>query len=303
MTREVSRVHRRRVVVYPRSDGQGPRSEPRRTTATAWRVLATVVSPLAVVTALLFYYGWDRTKVEAEDLGYDSSLLDFSVQDYVLRSINVLFVPLMLVLLLAVLLHWMHTRFVAPRTVAQGARPPLRRTNAVLISAGVVLIPLGVLLAVVAPAAGGLAISAALAATVVSALYGDALRRRVRRPRAFPGSFRVLLVVVLALSTFWATEQMARIMGDQYANQIEADPASLVGVTVYSAKRLDLNVPGVVESAVSLPDSAYPFRYDGLRLLQRSGGRYFLISQQWDPHRRLVIMLQDNDQMRLEFFR
>ena len=46
-------------------------------------------------------------------------------------------------------------------------------------------------------------------------------------------------------------------------------------------------------------DGGYPFRYDGLRLLQVTEGRYYLISLcQATPR---VVILDPGDEMRLEF--
>src|SRR5919107_503424 len=57
------------------------------------RTALSVVSPLAAGTVLLFYFGWVRTKYEAAALGYDSKILEFTTADYVLRSVNVLSLP------------------------------------------------------------------------------------------------------------------------------------------------------------------------------------------------------------------
>jgi hypothetical protein len=77
------------------------------------RTALGVVSPLAAGTVLLFYFGWVRTKYEAAALGYDWKILEFTTSDYVLRSVNVLSLPLvaLLVLMLAVLI--LHRRLIA----------------------------------------------------------------------------------------------------------------------------------------------------------------------------------------------
>ena len=45
-------------------------------------------------------------------------------------------------------------------------------------------------------------------------------------------------------------------------------------MTVYSPKGLEIHVQGVVETELGNPEPAYRYRYDGLRLVQRSGDRY-----------------------------
>lgn len=69
-------------------------------------------SPIALVTALLFYFGWVRTRFQARALGYEPVVLDLSVQDYLLKSINVLFLPLILFVLGVLVLHANHRRLV-----------------------------------------------------------------------------------------------------------------------------------------------------------------------------------------------
>jgi len=71
------------------------------------RLIATIGSPIAIATGLLFYFGWVRASVQAKQLGYDTAILDWSVQDHILRSILVLFIPLMLLIALMLLLTWL----------------------------------------------------------------------------------------------------------------------------------------------------------------------------------------------------
>jgi hypothetical protein len=59
--------------------------------ASTLRLVATVGSPIAIATGLLFYFGWVRASVQARALGYDTTILDWTIQDYILRSINVLY--------------------------------------------------------------------------------------------------------------------------------------------------------------------------------------------------------------------
>lgn len=80
----------------------------------ALRLVATVGSPIAITTGLLFYFGWVRASVQARQLGYDVAILDWSVQDYILRSVLVLFIPLMALVALMLLLIWVHQRLVLP---------------------------------------------------------------------------------------------------------------------------------------------------------------------------------------------
>ena len=68
---------------------------------------------------------------------------------------------------------------------------------------------------------------------------------------------------------------------------------------VYSDQRLRVGVAEEVLGDAGAPDA---FRYTGLKLLLRSGGRYFLLPVDWaaDPR---TIVLPDSSGQRLEFVR
>jgi hypothetical protein len=108
-----------------------------------------------------------------------------------------------------------------------------------------------------------------------------------------------LIGVVVFLSVFWATKDLARALGRGQARTLERSLARQPGATVYSERRLYL--PGVHEAALS--GGGYRFRYTGLRLLVRSGGRYLLIPDGWTHARGVALVLSDDDSMRVEFTR
>jgi hypothetical protein len=74
-------------------------------------------------------------------------------------------------------------------------------------------------------------------------------------------------------------------------------------VVVYSPAHLHVDAPGAREEPLPPDQSAYKFRYVGLRLLEHTGGHYFLISDDWSPRYGVVVMLADDDPVRLEFVR
>jgi len=62
-----------------------------------WRLATIVASQTALLTAVLFYFGWARTSTTFAYFGVDVSLLGFSTSDYLLRSVNSAFRPLLFV--------------------------------------------------------------------------------------------------------------------------------------------------------------------------------------------------------------
>ena len=108
-----------------------------------------------------------------------------------------------------------------------------------------------------------------------------------------------LIGVVVFLSVFWATKELAQALGRGQAEQLERSLPAQPGAIVYSDRRLYL--PGVSESALS--GGGYRFRYTGLRLLVRSAGKYLLIPEGWSRESGVVVLLNDDDSMRVEFTR
>jgi hypothetical protein len=282
----------------PRADRPAA-SPPVRGVGDALRLVATVGSPIAIATGLLFYFGWVRASVQAQQLGYDTAILDWSVQDYILRSILVLFIPLMALTALMLLLLWLHHRLVLPM-VGSGRLATLPRW---LRGSWLLWALVAVGLWSLAASLSGAVIASAVTLALLCTLYGDRLEQRLTGRRALSAAATALILVLLAFAVFWDVERLANAVGEGYAAQITANPRRLLAVTIYSPKSLEIEVPGVVETALGSDASAYRYRYDGLRLVQRSGDRYLLMSEHWEPRTSRIIVLRDNDTIRLEFAR
>ncbi len=250
---------------------------------------------IAVVTALLYYFGWVRTRYQARELGYDASVMDLTITDYVLKSLNVLFLPLTALLIGTVILHAMHRRFVRPQPMSPARCTVALRVARILGWSWVLW--LGVAAALLVSPVRGYALPFSLSLGVICAMYARALRRQVTGIDPWPMTTQVVVLVLLAVGAFWVTERVARTMGEAFAAEFVANPRQLSAVTIYSAKDLQIDTPGVDEMALSSPDSQYLFRYTGLRLLERSGDKYFFITAQ--PGR--VIVIRENDNLRMEF--
>src|SRR5215212_5734140 len=101
---QMSSARRRR----PRSEGQVDRDSQTGRFEQAVQRIGLVAAPLTLITALLFYIGWARTDQVYEYFGVDLSFVALSNEDYVLRSIDGIYIPLGVILVLAfcgLLLH------------------------------------------------------------------------------------------------------------------------------------------------------------------------------------------------------
>jgi len=267
-----------------------------------WKALASIGSPVALGTALLFYFGWVRSNVQADRLGYDISIAGYSTSDYVVRSINVLFVPFVVLVLLALGAWPAHER-VLRRLESRTVEGRARIVNAIQRASWLWII--GGVLALSGPHSLRLvAIPVALTFTVLTRRYARALAVRLdvaadTRTR----QTRALGWILLGILVFWNTERLALLVGEGYADRIAADPSHLVGVTIFSAKDLQITAPGVLMSRCTAPTTAYSYRYEGLRLLQRSSEGYVLLNQEWNPETGRVILVSAAMGVRLEFHR
>ena len=64
------------------------------------RLAVTVLGPITIVTALLYYYSYVTTYAQYAYFGVNVELLNYSSADYVLRSPASLFAPLLVLLVL-----------------------------------------------------------------------------------------------------------------------------------------------------------------------------------------------------------
>jgi hypothetical protein len=283
----------------------------------ALSVLTTLGPPLTIVTALMFYFGWARSDTQARYMGLDVSLFGFSTQDYVLQSINTLYLPLLVIV--ALTLGWLSLHQRVDRALGRPAsRPTLRTAGRAALGAGLLAAAGAVLAAtlyrdrVLAPLIIPLVLAAGTAAAAYGGWLAGAAGAEPHPPRpaspAWQRALRALLVgSVITLALFWEVSNYAAVVGRGYALQIAASVSTLPRATAFSATPLGIQAPGVREERLSAgPNAARDmlrYRTTGLRFLVRSGGRIFLLHDGWTPQRGTVVVLPDNEQVRWQFSR
>ncbi|WP_160320109.1 hypothetical protein [Rhodococcus rhodochrous] len=87
---------------------------------------------------------------------------------------------------------------------------------------------------------------------------------------------------------------------DGQIEQIEQFPAQ-PSVSVCSAQSLGLSAPGVIELDCKDADAAYPFRYDGLKLILPSGDQYLLLPVEWSRDTGVAFLLPRSEAIRTDF--
>src|ERR1700712_5651890 len=124
----------------------------------SFRVLAGFVAPVTILTALFLYFGYVWTDSFYEYFGVDAATLQYSPQDYMLRSVGaILLISLAFVwaqpTILALVLRHRHTAWV-------------RIGRRVLVGVGILLVGMGVALVLIPAAGAGDSMAAPLSVAV-----------------------------------------------------------------------------------------------------------------------------------------
>lgn len=285
--------------------------EPAAGLAQLARILGAVVAPTTLLTSVLFYFGWMHAYHFFDYFGVNSTVLGLTTQDYLMRALDGLFVPMTVVAVVGLLVLWGHAVL---RARLADQVPPWMGTVAVPGLAAV-----GLLLA-----AGGLASVLAAGETLLDGyLYDTAaplslavgvlvltyavgwwrLLKGVRTRVVWAAVAEWAAVFVLVgLSLFWAAANYSRAVGYGRAAEQVRTLASQPAVALYSHQRLSLQAPGVRELRCRDPEAAYRFRYDGLKLVLHAGSQYVFLPAEWTRRDGVAILLAANDALRLEFF-
>ena len=272
------------------------------------KILGGIVAPSTLVTALLYYFGWLFAYWFFRYFGVDSTVLGLTPVDYVMRSVDVLFIPMTVTAGIALLAFWGNAVLRA-RLIA-GSRPAALRVL------GPAFAGCGLFLAIVGFASifGETFLDRYVAAAPLSLAIGVGIAEysiRVRRlmmtgGRAMPEwaviSEWAVVFALVGLSLFGAATSYARVVGNAKASHFAANLAWDPSVLVYSERSLSLHAPGVREVRCRDADAAYRYRYDGLTLMLESSDQYLFVPYSWRPDTGAAILIPRSDSLRLEFY-
>lgn len=280
-------------------------------TGSVWSHVLGYVSvigpPATVVTALVFYFGWARAKAQAEWMGLHVNLFGYTTRDFALLSISALYLPLLLLVALAML--WVGLDRLLRRRIDRGAagRWATALPRAALLGAGA-LIGLMVVLLFAERVYSPLYAPYLVTAGVLVAAWAVRIRRCAaavegpRRPAEQQAVEATLLLVLVALLLFWGTSNFAEARGRGLAEDLEVNLPWLPRAQVYSQEPLGLDVPGVTTRELGTAEAPL-YRYDGLRLLTVSGERYFFLHEGWSVEEGTVVVLPDDASLRVQYGR
>jgi len=277
---------------------------------------ASVVAPITIISALLFYFGYVSSRAQYAYFGIDVDAIGLSTQDYVMRSPQPLLVPLLVLVMIAVALVALHLWVTAwlGRARPERARIVTHRAlyiGLVILAAGITLIILYPVLAdwpyynlvtpiIVAVGAGVVAYSWRLVSRLPP--QPDALPSPAGSP-ALRRMGLVLLCVLVAATLFWSTATIAQWSGRGLARQDARHLDDLPRVILDTKERLYITDPFIKETA--LPPSegqTFRYRYRNLRLLIQGKDRMFFVPDAWSASdSTLVVPLDDSVRVRFQF--
>jgi len=286
---------------------------------------ASVVAPLSVLSALLFYFGYASSRAQYEYFGLDVDTIGLSTQDYVMRSPQPLLMPLLVLTLLGILVAATHVAICRRIAVAvadadhkaddagdAGAAGSRRRLERIRRRGG------GLVFAGGAALAGGVGLlfsyavlrewapyplvtALLLALGAAMAAYGLRIQALAGRRERFRGA-DLSIYLLLAASVFWATATLAQWSGRGSAEYAAAHMDRLPSVILDTRERLFLTSPNVTETVLQ-PSSGQTFhyRYRRLRLLIQGRDRLFLVPESWSASNSTLVVPTNDGSVRLQF--
>jgi hypothetical protein len=270
-----------------------------------------VVAPTTLLTALLFYFGRLHATGYFRYFGVNFTALDLTVQDYLIRSADGSFIPLTIAAGAALIAFWLHR--LLTELVNQPARHRLMtRLTPLVTLAGIVLVAIALTALfdrtrfIAYPELGGLCLAGGVLLLTCAVRLMAFLLNPVRGASSPPGlalAEWAAAFLLVSVGLFWAVGSYAIGVGTGRAEQTEAALASSPNAVVFSAMSLNLRIPGVREIDCGEADSAYRFRYDGLKLVLQSGNQYFFLPGGWTRTGGTAVILPRTESLRLEFNR
>ncbi|XVS60734.1 hypothetical protein ACQPYE_20705 [Actinosynnema sp. CA-299493] len=290
----------------PRRSAAPDPGEPRTGPARALRVLASVVANTTLLTALLYFFGLVATQVFFAHFRVHYTLLGQTSDEILARGADGLFMPLAGTAI-AVLAVTFLTRYLRSRLSTRRWAAVLRVCAPVAAVLGLALLAVTVPITVrpessrAHPGLPGLGFAVGIVLLAFAWRRWSVTGGRGRKGAGFGVAESVAAFLLVSIGLFWAVGDYSAAVGTRRGFEVEARIPDMPGVVVYSGKGLGLTGEGVRQVACGLPDGAYKYRYDGLKLLLHSGGQYVFVPATWRTSSGTAFVVPRTDSLRLEF--
>jgi hypothetical protein len=286
-------------------------------------IVGLFIAPTTIITSVCYFFGYIWTRKYLSYFGIDSNAVGYTSGDYVLKSVSVLYAPILILLLGSAAALW-GVAYI--RRMAQE-----QRGTRIILAAGWTALVVGAALTlrgvvgVIGPRLelihSTLLTPLALGLGPVALVVGFWLLSTVgarTAPEPFTNARRVSLVAagaVIVMALFWLTHIFATAYGENEAKTTASELWSKeTGVTLYTTARLGAPTNLIVESVLqptnppnvgtpAAPASTGTFRYLCLRALVVRGDRWVLVPARWTPEFGYAVIVDANASNRLSVLR
>jgi hypothetical protein len=262
--------------------------------------MSALIAPATLLTGISFYFGWQRVRAFDAYFGLNPGAVGYSTRDYVLNSLDALFLPVMVVLLVLIALALAHAY--VGRVHREGRNPKtLRLVSELGLWFGGLLLAVGgvgafgafpfhtpYLIATLFPAGG-----------VVLLAYAVDLRARLRGNPPVSQLGRVFVALFVSVCLFWAAGLYAGTVGRNQAADLARNLDELPGVTMSGTTDLVSAAGGGETTGGTAGASAE--RKVGFRLLAVENGTLFLLPNHWKPKSGRLVTVAEADAKGLAF--
>jgi hypothetical protein len=260
--------------------------------------IAALIAIVPLVSGLLYFLGSTSADSYYDYFDIDPDMLNLSTTQYVLRGVGIALFPIGLLLILLLLLAWIH-----PRVERLTMAFPMILTTMSL--AGGALFAFS-LFQFFPRTYSSLSAPLYAAFGVLLIAYAGYLRRSgaVKSDKADPWAgrsgwpvraFAVLAILVATYFVFYTGALYANEFGRSRAERMHVLIPLQPAVTVCTSHKLEVLSPAIRTKKISANEACY----SGLRLLEWSDGRYFLVPADWSRPNGAVIILSDSDETRV----
>jgi hypothetical protein len=269
-------------------------------TAKIVEYVSLIAAPATLVSALVYWLGFELVDARSAYFGIGTGMLGFSTTDYLVRGAEAGIVPLFVLFTAALVVILLHAGVTALAARA-GDAAWLHRAAAGVALAGVLVFVVGLigLFRPLPPPLDWYLLRPVLLAggPLLAIEAARMMRRRLRQHHARMAA--VAVAGLVALSAFWAMSIYADALGRGRAMALAV--TDFPAVHVYSERSLGVTDTLARADRLTGPDERYPYRYSGLRLLVLSGGKYFLLPDGWTHGSGTLLVLPDTPDIRVEF--
>jgi hypothetical protein len=277
----------------------------------ALKAVGSIVGPASLITALMFYFGVQHANFYFNYFGVNYTVMGLTTQDFLLRSADGLFLPMLIVATAVLLVLWAYR--LGSVTMSEEQVRVVRSTVAVVALVCGLGCAVLVVVATVDPdrfqrfygLPGVLMAGAALLLALASHLQRRLARGQSGSSPTWLGVTEWgALFIVVGVGLFWSVTDYSAVVGTtrgaRTAEQLSTSPDAIL----YSQDRLSL--PGLSARELICPqpegtESAYLYRYENLKLVFASATQYLFLPAGWPDEGGIALVVPRSDSLRLEF--